>query len=272
MDEWNKIRETAAFLKKRGIERPEIGIILGTGLGSLAHSIRETASLKFEECPYFPRATAIGHAGRLVYGTLQGKRVVAMEGRFHHYEGYSLKEVTYPVRVMKALGVRSLVLSNAAGGLNPGFRLGEVMVITDHINFIGDSPLAGPNDERLGPRFPDMSGPYDRKLAELAEKTALDLKIGIRKGVYAGVKGPNLETAAEYRFLKAAGADAVGMSTVPEAIVAAHAGLKTLAFSVITDLCLPDALKPVNIEEILRTAAKAEPVLTRLVAGVIKRL
>lgn len=271
-DEWSKIGETAAALREAGVRSPSVGIILGTGLGALARSIRVRRSLEYGDCPHFPEATSVGHAGRLIFGTLHGRRVVAMEGRFHFFEGVSLKEVTYPVRVMKHLGVKTLILSNAAGGLDPLFRLGDVMLVTDHINLMGESPLAGPNDERLGVRFPDMSAPYDARLQALAEKSALRLGIPLRKGVYAGVKGPNLETRAEYRFLRMIGADAVGMSTVPEVIAAAHAGLRTIAFSCISDLCLADSLEPVNIQKILATAKKAEPVLMRLVSAVIRGL
>lgn len=272
MDGWKRVQETAEVLRKAGMKKPEVGIILGTGLGRLTRSLRSSVSISFDKCPHFPRATSIGHKGRVVYGKLHGRNILAMEGRFHFFEGYDLKEVTYPVRLMKEMGAGFLILSNAAGGLNPDFELGDIMVITDHLNLMGDSPLAGLNDERLGPRFPDMSRPYDLRLIEQAERTARVLKIHLRSGVYAAVKGPQLETRAEYRFLRQIGADAVGMSTIPEVIVAAHAGLKTLAFSCVTDMCLPDVLEPIDIEKILRTARKAEPVLTRLVSGVIRDL
>ena len=272
MSDFDKVQETARFLRSRKIAKPDLGIVLGTGLGRLGRSIRNAVEIEYAECPHFPRATAVGHAGRLVYGTLAGKKVLALEGRFHFYEGYSLREIAHPVRVLAALGAKLLILSNAAGGLNPLFRLGDIMAVTDHINLMGDSPLAGPNDERIGPRFPDMSGPYDRRLAEAASKAAMKLGIALPKGVYAGVKGPNLETRAEYRFLRMIGADAVGMSTVPEVIAAVHAGLKVLAFSCITDLCFADALEPVDIQKILRVAGEAEPRLTRLVTQVVKGL
>jgi purine-nucleoside phosphorylase len=272
LDAWTRIQETSSFLRKSGMERPSIGIILGTGLGSLVRKIRSTRTLPFNACPHFPVATGIGHAGRVVYGKVGSRRVIAMEGRFHAYEGYSLQEVTYPVRVMKALGIRTLILSNAAGGLNPDYALGDLMLIRDHINLMGDGPLTGTNDDRLGPRFPDMSQPYDAKLLRLARAAALKLKLSVREGVYVGVKGPHLETRAEYRFLRGIGADAVGMSTIPEVIVGAHTGLKTLAISCITDLCVPDELEPVDIERILETARRSEPKLTRLVLRLIQSL
>ncbi|MBF0254277.1 MAG: purine-nucleoside phosphorylase [Candidatus Omnitrophica bacterium] len=266
------IQETAAVLKKAGAKKGSIGIVLGTGLGSLTRIIRSKCVVPFEDCPHFPRATSVGHAGNVVIGRLEGRDVIAMEGRFHFFEGHTMREITYPVRVMKALGASALFLSNAAGGLDPLFCLGDLMLMTDHINLLGESPLAGPNDDRLGPRFPDMSEPYDPALCAIARRSALDLKIPLKEGVYAAVKGPQLETRAEYRYLRAIGADAVGMSTVPEAIVAAHAGLKTCAFSCITDLCLPDALEKVDITKILATAAKSEPVLTELLARTIRRM
>jgi purine-nucleoside phosphorylase len=266
------INESAKAIHKAGVGRPSIGIILGTGLGHLTRAIKNRVTVPFEQCPYFPKATAISHAGQLVYGTLHKKKVVAMQGRFHLFEGYSAQEITVPVRVMKALGVRTLILSNAAGGLNPAFSLGEVMVMTDHINFMGVSPLEGPNDDRLGERFPDMCEPYDSRLIEKAKTAAMDLGIRLQEGVYVSVRGPQLETKAEYRFMRNMGADAVGMSTVPEVICAVHAGMRVLAFSCITDMCLPDALEPVNIERILKTAEKSEPVLTRLVTQVVKNI
>lgn len=272
MDDLSKILKTASVLRSKGMKKPSVGIILGTGLGRLARSIRSSVSLDFEKCPFFPKATSIGHSGRVVYGKLHNKTVIAMEGRFHFFEGYSLKEVTYPVRVMKELGVRDLILSNAAGAMNPKYRLGDIMIITDHVNFMGDSPLSGANDDRLGPRFPDMSQPYHNRLIQLASRTARKMKLKIHKGVYVAVKGPNLETRAEYRFLRQMGADTVGMSTVPEVIVAAHAGLRTLALSCVTDMCLPDELEPVDIEKILSTARKTEPILTQLVSEIIREL
>lgn len=267
-----RIKEAVDYIKIKVKERPKIGIILGTGLGALADKIKGKKVIEYSDVPNFPHSTAPGHKGVLVSGTIGGRYVVAMEGRFHYYEGYSLDDVTFGVRVMKALGSEVMIVSNAAGGMNPQFVPGDLMVITDHINLMGVNPLIGPNDEVLGPRFPDMSEPYDRRLIQLAEKVAIDEKIKLQKGVYVGVTGPNLETAAEYRFLRMIGADVVGMSTVPEVIVAVHCGLRTLGISCITDRCLPDALKPANIEEILKIAGEAEPKLTRLVSKIIERI
>jgi purine-nucleoside phosphorylase len=249
--------------------QPYAGIILGTGLGSLAGQIQTEATLDYAAIPHFPQATALGHAGRLVCGVLQGVPVVAMEGRFHAYEGYSQRQITFPVRVMRALGAELLVVSNACGGMNPHYALGDIVVIDDHINLMGDNPLLGPNDDGLGPRFPDMSRPYDPALARCALEIARRENFVAHRGVYAAVTGPNLETRAEYRFLRTIGADVVGMSTVPEVIVAVHGGMRVLGLSIVTDLCLPDALKPGNIEEILATAAEAEPKLRKIVLGVL---
>jgi len=251
---------------------PQIGIILGTGLGSLAEGIRSEAKISYKEIPFFPVSTVESHAGWLIFGELSGKKVVAMQGRFHYYEGYDMKQITFPVRVMKALGAKILVVSNACGGLNPLFEAGGIMVITDHINLLGSNPLFGPNDDSLGPRFPDMYACYDPELISLAEKVALDLGIKLQKGVYVAVAGPNLETAAEYRFLRIIGADVVGMSTVPEVIVARHQDMKVLGFSLITDMGLPDALKPCNLAEILKTAAKAEPLLKKIMTRVVEEM
>ncbi|MBW7863774.1 MAG: purine-nucleoside phosphorylase [Candidatus Hydrogenedens sp.] len=251
---------------------PEIGIILGTGLGSLADKIEADAVISYGDIPHFPASTVDGHAGELILGRLAGKRVVALSGRFHRYEGYSLQQVTYPVRVAKALGVHTLVVSNAAGGMNPQFKAGDLMVITDHINLMGDNPLIGPNDDALGPRFPDMSEPYSMELVELAETVALACGVKLQRGVYLAVTGPCLETRAEYRFMRFLGGDAVGMSTVPEVIVAVHAGLKVLGFSAITDECLPDALKPADIEKIIAIANEVEPRLTALVMKCLERM
>jgi purine-nucleoside phosphorylase len=251
---------------------PEVGIILGTGLGRLAEEIACEAVIPYAEIPGFPLSTVETHAGRLLVGTLAGRRVVAMQGRFHRYEGYSLQEVTFPVRVLRALGATTLVVSNACGGMHPLWAPGELMLIADHINLLGDNPLIGANDDALGPRFPDMSAAYDPDLRAEARAVARELKLTLREGVYVAVPGPNLETPAEYRFLRAIGADVVGMSTVPEVIVAVHAGMRVLGLSIITDQCLPDALEPANIEAIIQTAARAEPDLTRLVVGVLGRL
>jgi purine-nucleoside phosphorylase len=251
---------------------PEVGIILGTGLGRLAEEIACEAVIPYAEIPGFPLSTVETHAGRLLVGTLAGRRVVAMQGRFHRYEGYSLQEVTFPVRVLRALGATTLVVSNACGGMHPLWAPGELMLIADHINLLGDNPLIGANDDALGPRFPDMSAAFDPDLRAEARAVARELKLTLREGVYVAVPGPNLETPAEYRFLRAIGADVVGMSTVPEVIVAVHAGMRVLGLSIITDQCLPDALEPANIEAIIQTAARAEPDLTRLVVGVLGRL
>ena len=256
----------AAIQKVSGLT-PKIGIILGTGLGPLADKIEAVARIEYQELPHFPTSTVDTHAGELILGHLGGQPVVALSGRFHLYEGYSMGQVTYPVRVAKALGIHTLVVSNAAGGLNPQFGEGDLMVITDHINFMGDNPLIGPNDDTLGPRFPDMCEPYTQSLIDLACRTALAQGVALQKGVYLGCTGPCLETRAEYRMMRTLGADAVGMSTVPEVIVAVHAGLKVLGFSAITDACLPDALEPVDIERIIATANRIEPTLSAIVAA-----
>ena len=266
------IDEAVAFLRTRTPMEPAIGIILGTGLGGLAAEIRQETVVDYGDIPHFPVSTVESHHGKLIFGTLAHKPVVAMQGRFHSYEGYSLQQVTFPVRVMKFLGVRTLLISNAAGGMNPQYSRGSIMVITDHINLLGDNPLIGPNDDMLGPRFPDMSEPYSKTLIALAEEIALDLRIRVERGVFVAVQGPNLETRAEYRFLRLIGADAVGMSTVPENIVANHMGMKVLGFSIITDECLPDALQPAVVEEIIAVARKTEPKLTAIMKGVVERL
>lgn len=267
-----QIDEAVAFLRTKTSMQPPIGIILGTGLGGLAKEIKQEVVVDYEHIPHFPVSTVESHHGRLIFGTLGGKNVVAMQGRFHYYEGYTMQQVTFPVRVMKFLGVQTLLISNAAGGMNPQFRKGSVMVITDHINLLGDNPLIGPNDDSLGPRFPDMSEPYSRKLIALAEDVALEKKIRVERGVFVAVAGPNLETRAEYRFLRLIGADAVGMSTVPENIVAVHMGISVLGFSIITDECFPDALQPANVAEIIAVAGETEPKLTAIMKGVVERL
>lgn len=266
------ITEATDFIRSKTKLEPEIGIILGTGLGSLADGIKIQAKVGYETIPHFPVSTVESHAGRLLLGELGGKKVVAMQGRFHFYEGYGMPQVTFPVRVMKALGIKLLIVSNACGGLNPLYRAGDLMVISDHINLQGANPLIGPNDETLGPRFPDMYNCYDRELVQLAEKTALGLGIKLQKGVYVSVPGPNLETAAEYRFLRFTGADVVGMSTVPEVIVARHQGTKVLGFSIVTDMGLPDALKPTSLEEIIATANRSEPLLRKLIEAVVEKI
>ncbi len=251
---------------------PEVAVILGTGLGGLAKDITVEAEIGYEQIPGFPLSTVESHAGRLLLGTLGGKKVVAMQGRFHRYEGYSMQQIVFPVRVMRALGATTLVVSNACGGMNPLWHTGDLMLIADHINLLGDNPLVGPNDEKMGPRFPDMSDPYDSALREVARTAARELKIVLREGVYVGVPGPNLETRAEYRFLRAIGADVVGMSTVPEVIAAVHGGMKVLGISIITDACLPDALEPADITRIIAAANRAEPSLSALVRGVLERM
>ena len=267
-----QVAEAATALRRAWPACPRAGLILGTGLGGLADQIETAAALPYAEIPHFPISTVESHAGQLVCGALCGVPVVAMDGRFHYYEGYSLGQVTFPVRVMRALGAEVLVVTNAAGGMNPQYALTDVVIIEDHINLMPDNPLRGVNDDALGPRFPDMSEPYDRELIALARRTALELAIPAHTGVFVAVPGPNLETRAEYRMLRGMGADVVGMSTVPEAIVAKHAGLRTLAFSVVTDMCLPDALEPVSIEGILKVAARGGERLARLIPRIFEQL
>ena len=266
---FKQIEEAAAAIRAKWDQRIAAGIILGTGLGGLVEQIEVEAALDYHEIPHFLRSTAVGHRGRLVCGRLQGLPVMAMEGRFHMYEGYSLKQITLPVRVMRALGAELLVVSNACGGMNPYFKNGDLMVIEDHINLMGDNPLIGINDDRLGPRFPDMSEPYDLQLVDKALEIARRENIVAHKGVFVAVAGPNLETRAEYRFLRAIGADAVGMSTVPEVLVAVHCGLRVLGLSIITDMCLPDALEVADVQKIIATANAAEPKLRKLVTGLL---
>ena len=266
---YDQIQEAVATVRDQWSPTPHAGLILGTGLGSLVEKIRIEASIDYDAIPHFPRSTALSHRGRLVCGRLGNLPVMAMEGRFHMYEGYSLKQITLPVRVMRAMGARVLVVSNACGGLNPYYRCGDVMLIDDQINLMGDNPLIGINDDRLGPRFPDMSEPYDRALIGRAMEFARGENIHVHRGVFVAVSGPNLETRAEYRFLRNIGADVVGMSTVPETIVAVHCGMRTIGFSVITDMCFPDSLQPANVDEIIKVAKNAEPTLTSLVMGVL---
>ena len=251
---------------------PDVAIILGTGLGGLARELAVATRISYQEIPGFPLSTVESHAGELLFGTLAGRRVVAMQGRFHRYEGYTLQQIALPVRVLRRLGAGILVVSNACGGMHPLWSPGDLMLIADHINLLGDNPLVGPNDETLGPRFPDMSQPYDEPLRALARQVALDERIVLREGVYVAVAGPNLETRAEYRMLRGLGADVVGMSTVPEVIAAVHLGMRVLGVSIITDQCLPDALAPASVEQIIAVARTAEPSLTRLIRGVLARL
>jgi purine-nucleoside phosphorylase len=267
-----QIDEAATAIRTHGPARPRVGIVLGTGLGSLAAEIAAEARIDYAAIPHFPRSTTPGHTGQWVSGTLAGVPVVAMQGRFHAYEGYSYHQITFPVRVMRALGAELLVVSNACGGLNPHYAKGDIVVIEDHINLMHGNPLVGLNDERLGPRFPDMSAPYDPALVDRALAIARREDFVAHKGVYVAVTGPNLETRAEYRFLRRIGADVVGMSTVPEVLVAVHAGMRVLGLSIVTDVCLPDALRPAVLAEILAAAASAEPKLRKIVLGVVGSL
>lgn len=268
------IDEAVGFIRKRVDARPRIGIVLGTGLGegALTNELKARARIPYAEIPHFPSSTVESHAGNLILGELRGREVVVMSGRVHYYEGYTMREVTFPIRAIRGLGADTLVISSAVGGMNPLMRKGEVVCIVDHVNLMGDNPLIGKNDDSLGPRFPDMSEPYSRELVAAAERNAMKLGLPLNKGVLVGVAGPNLETRAEYRFLRAIGADVVGMSMVPENIVAVHGGMRVLGLSVITDECFPDALKPVDIREILRVAAEAEPKLARLVCEIVEEI
>jgi purine-nucleoside phosphorylase len=267
-----RIEEAAAVVRARFPRDADVGIVLGTGLGRLGAEIDADVVIPYGELPHFPLSTVESHDGRLLCGKLAGKNVVAMQGRFHRYEGYSLAQVTFPVRVMRALGARTLVVSNACGGMHPQWNAGDLMLIADHINLLGDSPLVGPNDDRLGLRFPDMSDAYDARLRALARAVARDRGIPVREGVYVAVTGPSLETRAEYTMLRSLGADVVGMSTVPEVIVAVHAGMRVLGLSIVTDMCLPESLEPATVERIIAVARSAEPKLTELVRGVLQRL
>ncbi len=269
---WSQVDEAARFVRARWAGPATVGVVLGTGLGALAEEIESEAVIPYPEIPHFPHSTVESHKGQLVCGRLHGHPTIAMEGRFHLYEGYTAAQVTFPIRVMKELGCSILIVSNACGGMNPMHAKGDILLIDDHINLLGVNPLIGPNDERLGPRFPDLSAPYDRELLRLAQQVALEENVVAHRGVYVAVVGPNLETRAEYRFLRAIGADVVGMSTVPEVLVAVHAGLRVLGFSIITDICLPDALVPVSLDEILAVAREAEGKLRRVVRGVLSRL
>ena len=267
-----QIDEAGSFLKEKINVTPEIGIILGTGLGALAEEIEQETVISYEQIPHFPLSTVESHAGRLIFGKIGSKSVMAMQGRFHYYEGYSMQQISFPVRVMKHMGANTLLVSNACGGMNPLYTPGDIMIIEDHINLFGDNPLIGVNDDSFGPRFPDMSEPYTNELIALTEQIALEERIKIQKGVYVAVSGPCLETRAEYRFLRAIGADVVGMSTIPEVIVAVHSSMRVLGLSVVTDACFPDALEPVDIQKILKVAAEAEPKLTLMMKRVIERM
>jgi purine-nucleoside phosphorylase len=271
-----QIDEATAAIRQVTTAEPSVGVILGTGLGQVAEALHVDATIPYGRIPHFRTSTVESHVGELVFGRLTGAgddhHVVVMRGRMHYYEGYTMKEVTFPVRVMRALGVNTLLVSNAVGGMNPLFAPGDIVAVTDHINLMGDNPLIGPNDDSLGPRFPDMSEPYDTCLLDMLGEIALEERIHLQRGVFVAVAGPNLETAAEYRFLRAIGADVVGMSLVPENIVAVHSGMRVAALAVVTDRCLPDALEPASVEAIIQVAQSAEPRLTRLFTRLIERL
>lgn len=272
-DEYRKqIKEAVDFISRGTQIRPEVGIILGTGLGGLVNEIDIVTQIEYHDIPHFPVSTVESHEGKLIFGELGSKQVMVMQGRFHYYEGYSMYQITFPLRVMNDLGVRALLISNAAGGMNPQYRKGDLMLMDDHINLLGTNPLIGQNLDEYGPRFPDMSEPYSKRLINLAEKIALENRLPIQKGIFVAVPGPNLETRAEYRFLRTIGADVVGMSTVPEDIVAVHMGMEVLGISVITDECFPDALEPVNVEEIIKIAKDTEPKLTLIMKELVRQL
>jgi len=269
----DQIREAVDFIRTKTALVPEVGIILGTGMGAMAKEVESDVVIDYGDIPHFPVSTVESHAGKLHLGTLMGKRVFMMQGRFHYYEGYTMQQITFPVRVMRALGAHTLIVMNAVGSMNPLIPPGSLVLVQDHINLMGDNPLIGPNDDELGPRFPDMSQPYSRELIALAEQVALEKRIpNVHRGIMVAVTGPNLETAAEYRMFQRIGADIVTMSTVPEVIVAVHGGMRVLGISTVTDACLPDALKPATLEEILRVAAEAEPRLLRACQGVLEKM
>lgn len=272
MEFLTQIKEAVEYINKQGIEKPQIGIILGTGLGGLVSKIDIEKEIAYKDIPHFPVSTVESHSGKLIYGNLSGKKILAMQGRFHYYEGYSAKQITFPVRVMKFLGISYLLISNAAGTLNPDFKKGTLMIINDHINLLPDNPLRGKNIDELGPRFPDMSEPYSQDLIKRMEKIAIENNLPVGKGVYTVVAGPNLETRAEYRFLRKIGSDAVGMSTVPECIVANHMKLPCCAVSVLTDECFNETLEPVDLKDILEAAGNAEPFLTQLYTELVRTL
>jgi purine-nucleoside phosphorylase len=265
-----QINEAVAYIRQHYAGKPAVGIVLGTGLGGLVTEIKIEKEIAYNFIPYFPVSTVESHFGKLIFGSIGDKAVVAMQGRFHYYEGYSMAEITFPIRVLRMLGVETLYISNAAGGMNLGYQKGDLMVIDDHINMQPENPLAGPNLDDLGPRFPDMSRPYDKTLIQRAMEIADEEDIRAHVGVYVSVAGPNLETRAEYRFLRMIGADVVGMSTVPEVIVANHMNMRTFAISVVTDMCDPDHLEPANVPDIIETATKAEPKLTRILSRLIR--
>lgn len=269
---YDSIQAAAKQIRQHTKLKPVMGIVLGTGLGALAKEIKNKVIIPYESIPNFPLSTVESHAGQLLIGTLMGKTVVAMQGRFHRYEGYDLNQITFPIRVMRALGAKKLAVFGASGGINREFYPGDLVLISDHINLIGDNPLIGPNDDRLGPRFPDMYNTYDQEFQQMIQMVARENQIDLKKGVYAALTGPCLETAAEYRFLQTIGADCVGMSTVPEVIVARHAGMRVMGITVVTDRCVPDQLGPASVSEIIKAAMQAEPKLTKLFKAVLKRL
>jgi purine-nucleoside phosphorylase len=269
---YQSVQDAAGFLRWKIPSRPDVAIILGTGLGGIAEHVNVVDRIPYSEIPHFPESTVEGHKGDLVFGTMAGRSVVVMQGRFHYYEGYTLQEATLSVRIMRELGARFLFINSAAGGLNPDFKPGDLMLITDHINLIGDNPLRGAVDERLGDRFPDMSRPYDDELLEKAQEAALELGEPVRSGIYAAVAGPSLETRAETKMLRALGADAVGMSTVPEVIVGCQVGFKTLAFATITNVNIPDAMEPVSVEKVIAAATAAQPRLAAILSGTLQRM
>lgn len=269
---YSHFRETLSYIRRYFTGEVEVGIVLGTGLGRLAEAIEKEHQLAYNFIPHFPISTVESHFGRLIFGKLGGKRVVAMQGRFHYYEGYNMYQITYPIRIMKLLGAHTLLLSNAAGALNLSFKLGDLMILRDHINLLPENPLRGINLDQLGPRFPDMSSPYHPELIQKALEIAQRLNIPLHQGVYVAVQGPNLETPAEYRFLRIIGGDVVGMSTVPECIVANHMGMRVFAMSIITDIGDPDNLKPVSLEEIIQVANQAEPKLTQIFTELVRQL
>lgn len=265
-------REALRYIQSQTDMRPEYMLILGTGLGQLAEEMDVQTEISYDKIPHFPVSTVESHAGKLLFGILGGKEVVAMQGRFHFYEGYTMQQIAFPVRVLRANGATTLFVSNACGGMNPNYTRGDIMLIRDHINLLGDNPLIGPNDDELGPRFPDMSEPYTERLLDIAQTVALDEGIHMHQGVYSALSGPMLETRAEYRFLRLIGADVVGMSTVPEVISAVHMGMEVLGISAITDECFPDALEPVKMDDILEAASVAEPKMTRVIIRVLEKL
>lgn len=267
-----KIQETTQFIQQLIKDTPDAGIVLGTGLGGLVNEIEIIKAIPYEEIPNFPVSTVKGHQGKLIFGILSGKKVLAMQGRFHFYEGYTMKELTFPIRVMKNLGIKLLILSNAAGGMNKNFKVGDIMFINDHVNLMGTNPLIGHNYDELGPRFPDMGEPYDLKWLAKAKAIAQKNKIEVKEGIYAAVTGPTFETPAEYRYMRAIGADAVGMSTVPEVIVARHAGIAVFALSVITDLGGMDEIEPVSHEEVIKAANAAEPKMTSIIKDLVAEI